>query len=69
MIDATPATVPRLYPQQHAAQLMVAAQAKDHRRIDELTDELVELGFCRPRRDATMFESRARPAIESAVSL
>lgn len=53
-VDPT-APAPRVFPSEHTLALMLAAQARDLRRIDEVTDDLVALGKCRPRTDASMF--------------
>lgn len=48
-----------LYPPHVVDALVEAAQRRDHRAIDDITDELAKAGFCRPRKELGRFESIA----------
>lgn len=49
-----------LYPLFFAERLAAAAATRDHETIDEITDELVTLGFARRRDDVGRFETVAQ---------
>lgn len=50
----------RLYPWHIRMQLVDAARRHDTKKINELTDQLVQMGLARPRNDASVFASSGR---------
>lgn len=57
----------RILPTDICERLADAAEFGNLRKIDEITDELAEKGFCRPRTDMSMFKPLAasRPLIDT----
>ena len=54
-----------LYPPDYIAAIQAAGAARDFDRLDRITDDLVRMGYCRPRGDVAPVRGSGQSALAS----